>query len=223
MLHCNLPFSQRSLLCAVEGSLWGLLLFLSPAFASLLPVPALRRERPSLSLLAPAAALTAAIGVIVLPNPVHNLLCLITAFLATVFVYLTVKAEFLAFVFIIVYIGAVAVLFLFVIMLLNIKELTITSSRIGAFFPFIPALFKLLYDLALGLKQVGVFSLSTFDQTLYYVAGVYEDVHTFAALYDEYSLLFLLIAFILLTAMIGAIVLASSATDAPLQPKEGTI
>lgn len=179
-------------------------------------MPALRRTRPSLSLLAPITALTAAVGVIVLPNPIHNLLCLITAFLATVFVYLTVKAEFLAFVFIIVYIGAVAVLFLFVIMLLNVKELTATRGRTGAFLPFVPALFKLFYDLSLGFKQVGTPSVSTFDRTVHYMTTLYEDVHTFAMLYD--SPLFVLIAFILLTAMIGAIILASSATDSPRHP-----
>lgn len=149
------------------------------------------------------------------------MLCLITAFLATVFIYLTIQAEFLAFVFIIVYIGAVAVLFLFVIMLLNVKELTITGGRIGAFLPFVPILPKLLYSLGLGLKQTSIFTFSAFDQTIHYIADLYEDVLTFAVLYDQHSLLFVLITFILLTAMIGAIVLASSSTDSPIQPKIG--
>jgi len=70
-------------------------------------------------------------GVVFLKQPVHNLLCLITVFFLTVMLYLYSGAEFLAFLFLIVYVGAIAILFLFVIMLLHLKQLTTTASKLG--------------------------------------------------------------------------------------------
>lgn len=157
----------------------------------------------------------AAIGVVLLPNPVHNLLCLITAFLAMVALFLSVQVEFLAFIFLIVYVGAVAILFLFVIMLLNVKELTMNApkGRAGAFLVIFPLFLKLLHTLSLEFKEITVEPSSTFEQLLYYVEAQYQDIAIFTALYTEHATLFVLITLILLTAMIGAIVLASSSLD----------
>lgn len=160
-------------------------------------------------------AFLAAVGVVLLPNPVHNLLCLITAFLAMVALFLSVQVEFLAFIFLIVYVGAVAILFLFVIMLLNVKELTMNApkGRAGAFLIIVPFFLKLLHTLSLEFKEIVLKPASTFEQLLYYVESQYQDVAMFTALYSEHATLFVLITLILLTAMIGAIVLASSSLD----------
>jgi NADH-quinone oxidoreductase subunit N len=228
LIRAELTGTQTVLLRAVEATLWGLLLFLSPLFSVLsFSSPFIRKVRP-LFLLAPvvpstsfgAIACLAALGVVLLPNPVHSLLCLITAFLATIVLYLSVKAEFLAFIFLIVYVGAIAILFLFVIMLLNVKELTVTASkgRTGAFLVLLPLLLKLFQTLVVGFQQQIFQSQSTFEQLTYYITTQYQDIMLFTTLYAEHALLFILISLILLTAMIGAIVLASTTKNNDVSP-----
>lgn len=93
----------------------------------------------------PSVTAVAAIAVVYLAHPVHNLLSLIAVFFSVVILYLYAGAEFLAFTFLIVYVGAIAILFLFVIMLLNVKELTaapehrFTPSEDDAVFSTVPA------------------------------------------------------------------------------------
>lgn len=82
----------------------------------------------------PMVTLALAIGVFALPNPVHNLLCLIGVFLSTTILFLSIRAEFLALVFLIVYVGAIAVLFLFVIMLLNVKGLAASQAPVDGIY-----------------------------------------------------------------------------------------
>lgn len=62
----------------------------------------------------------AALGTVLLRNPVHAAMALIVALLSTAGLYLLLSAPFLAVIQIAVYAGAIMVLFLFVIMLLNI-------------------------------------------------------------------------------------------------------
>ena len=69
-----------------------------------------------------AVAFVAALGVIIMRNPVKCALSLALSFLALAGIYLLSGAEFIAAIQVIVYAGAVMVLFLFVIMLLNLGE-----------------------------------------------------------------------------------------------------
>ncbi len=61
----------------------------------------------------------AALGVIMLKNPVHSVLSLILAFFSTACLWLLLQAEFLGIILILVYVGAVMILFLFVVMMLD--------------------------------------------------------------------------------------------------------
>lgn len=72
----------------------------------------------------PSLAIGLAICVGVLLNPMHALLSLVGAFLASAAFYLKSGILFVGIVFVIVWVGAVAILILFVIMLLNVKSLT---------------------------------------------------------------------------------------------------
>jgi NADH-quinone oxidoreductase subunit J len=63
----------------------------------------------------------AALGVILVRNPVHAVLCLVLAFFSAACLWLLLQAEFLGVVLVLVYIGAVMVLFLFVVMMLDIN------------------------------------------------------------------------------------------------------
>ena len=64
------------------------------------------------------------LGVVFARNPVHAVLWLILAFLASAGLFVLQGAEFVAMLLVIVYVGAVAVLFLFVVMMLDVDFAT---------------------------------------------------------------------------------------------------
>jgi len=176
----------------------------------------------------PVAALVLAATVVFVKHPVHSLLALINVFFVTVLLYLSVKAEFLALIFLIVYVGAIAILFLFVIMLLNVKELTAAPrqkfelSQLIALHLVVPfsllLSFKLTNALDTFLQKSNVIALSTEPNSVSalvsYVNYQFLDIQMFSSLlYTNYSSSFMLTALLLLTAMLGAIILATSATD----------
>lgn len=178
--------------------------------------------------LVPTATLFFAAGVIFLKDPVHNLLCLIAVFFNAVLFYLYVGAEFLAFLFLIVYVGAIAILFLFVIMLLHLKEVKANRSLIAAGFIIInvplyvvttagtndfiaeaTTTFIMFRDILLSSTDA-----TTIEALLHYIGSRHTDILVFSdLLYTYYVVLFYLAAMLLLTAMLGAIILATSATD----------
>ncbi len=79
-------------------------------------------------LIAGAIVLGGALGVVLLPNPVHAALSLIASFFGVAVVFIIQQAQFLALVQVVVYAGAIVVLFLFVIMLLGVD--TAESLRV---------------------------------------------------------------------------------------------
>jgi len=66
--------------------------------------------------------LVGALGVVLIPNPVHAALSLVGTLLTLAIAYVVLNAPFLAAIQVIVYAGAIMVLFLFVIMLLNLGD-----------------------------------------------------------------------------------------------------
>jgi NADH-quinone oxidoreductase subunit J len=81
-----------------------------------------------------AILVIAALGMIVVKNPVHAALLLVLCFFTSASIWLLIEAEFLAVVLILVYVGAVMVLFLFVVMMLdiNIEEMRKGFTRYAA-------------------------------------------------------------------------------------------
>lgn len=155
--------------------------------------------------------LFAAFLVISLKNAVHSVLFLVLAFFNFSCLLLLLGAEFFSFLLIIVYVGAIAVLFLFVIMMLNIR-LDTSLSHTYSLLPLVVLILALLLNSFLTLT--GVTDLLRFcihnlewiswfqerdSQSNIFVIGT--------VLYSEYCLLFIIASFVLLTAMIGAIVL----------------
>jgi NADH-quinone oxidoreductase subunit J len=154
--------------------------------------------------------LTSSVCVLFVKNPVHSVLFLILAFCNAAALLFIFKAEFLGLIFIIIYVGAIAILFLFVVMMLNVK---IYSSQ-NIFFNF-PFLFLtgclvllqvfLMFDTMIGDADYGMVCLpyeftNSWD-TLYSIDTLGQ------SLYNYYLSCFLLAGFILLIAMVGAIVL----------------
>jgi NADH-quinone oxidoreductase subunit J len=63
-------------------------------------------------------------------NPVHAVLYLVLAFVASAGLWLLLEAEFLAIVLVLVYVGAVMVLFLFVVMMLDVETAALKAQFI---------------------------------------------------------------------------------------------
>ena len=155
------------------------------------------------------ATLTIASAVLVIfaRNPVHSVLWLILGFFNAAGLMLLTGAEFIAMLLVIVYVGAVAVLFLFVVMMLDIDFASLRSG----FNRNLP--FGLLIALVL-LSEI-VIAISAHQAGPAFVRGngapPANSVPNIEALgtllYTRYLPIFELAGFILLVAMIGAIVL----------------
>ncbi|MEO9968935.1 MAG: NADH-quinone oxidoreductase subunit J [Hyphomonadaceae bacterium] len=147
----------------------------------------------------------AALGVIVSRNPVHSVLFLILAFLASAGLLVLIGAEFLAMLLIVVYVGAVAVLFLFVVMMLDVDFVELKQGTLG-YWPL---------GLIAGGLMFGEIALVTFARGSVIENGSFDPSPGAetnaeaigAVMYSDYLLLFQLAGIVLLLAMIGAIVL----------------
>jgi NADH-quinone oxidoreductase subunit J len=140
-------------------------------------------------------------------NPVHSVLWLILAFFNAAGLMLLVGAEFIAMLLVIVYVGAVAVLFLFVVMMLDID---FTELRAG-FVRYLPLGLVLAVALAAEMIiAVGAWSAGGVELASR-LAPIDADVPNIEAMgrliYSRYLYVFEAAGFVLLVAMIGAIVL----------------
>ena len=150
-----------------------------------------------------ALAVLGALNLIIQRHPIHSALSLIVVMIALAGLYLLMGSEFVAAVQIIVYGGAIMVLFVFVIMLLNagVEERTNVSKLAGV--AGIPLAVALLGFLAAAIArsnesaQAGVES-GTLANT--------KEISTM--LFKDFVYAFELTSFLILVAILGAIVLA---------------
>ena len=143
-------------------------------------------------------------------NPVHSVLFLILSFFNVAVIFLLSDAEFLAMTLVIVYVGAVAVLFLFVVMMLNINEVIIKEGFLK-YFPIGLLLISIfLTELIVVFKDIKLFDPSSSGIS---ISGLLNEgnQNTKAIglyLYTDFFIIFQISGFLLLVAMVGAIVLA---------------
>jgi NADH-quinone oxidoreductase subunit J len=140
-------------------------------------------------------------------NPVHSVMWLILAFFNAAGLMVLVGAEFIAMLLVIVYVGAVAVLFLFVVMMLDIEvaQMRAGVARYAALGLALAA--GLLIEILIGVKawsagalQVGR-RIAPTDTAMPNIQAMGQ------LLYTRYLFVFEAAGFVLLVAMIGAIVL----------------
>jgi NADH-quinone oxidoreductase subunit J len=147
-------------------------------------------------------------------NPVHSVFYLVLAFANTSILLLIKGVEFLSLLFLIVYVGAIAILFLFVVMMLNIKLVEIIDNTtryvpigfiIGIVFLSMIISILNIGDLnpTLHFKEIE----NQFDISLLNIVNHTNIEALGFILYTDYFLFFIIASFILLVAMIGAIVL----------------
>lgn len=149
-------------------------------------------------------AVAAAFMVIAARNPVHSVMYLILTFFSAAGLFILMGAEFLALLLVMVYVGAVAVLFLFVVMMLDVDFVEMKQgflNNIG---------FGLLVAgiLLLEMLMVGATYVWKDDATVINRDPDISNLEAFGrVLYTDYAGVFEAAGFVLLVAMIGAIVL----------------
>lgn len=146
------------------------------------------------------------IMVITTRNTVHAVFLLILDFVSVSCLFIMLGAEFLGMITLIVYVGAVAVLFLFVVMMINIDFAELKSDSLN----YMP--FGLLVGLVI-LVELGIMAVSWKYKPDFVVKNpmtttTASNTESIGLLiYTDYFFFFQLAGFILLVAMIGAIVL----------------
>ena len=147
-------------------------------------------------------AIISGIMVISALSPVYSVLWLIMAFISASAFFILLEVEFIAFIFIIVYVGAIAILFLFVIMMLNLIEEDIGDDMSN----YLPVGF-IIGVVFLLLMSGSTEGLDGGQIGIYWVIKNTNLVVLGRVLYTDYYYLFIVASFILLVAMVGAIVL----------------
>jgi len=154
-----------------------------------------------------ALAVVGAVNLIFQKHPIHSALSLIVVMVALAGLYLLMGAEFVAAVQIIVYGGAIMVLFVFVIMLLNagLEEHTSISKMAG--FPGILLALALTGFIAATVsRSAGLTQLTTGNKD---IPGVLSSTRSLSTLiFVNFAYPFELTSFLILIAILGAIVLA---------------
>jgi len=180
-----------------------------------------------LQLLLPVIAVVLSISLIVQKNAIHSLLCLMGVFLATAGIYFSIGASYFALVFLLIGQGAVAILFLYAVILLPLRALKNPverlkdSKQVFAVTVGVAALAHLVIELSASFTQFferNQVLLARIEPTTSEVVRQYanvsaNDILAFKSLYLENSALFMLITLILLAAMLGAIILATTSSN----------
>ena len=141
--------------------------------------------------------------VIFTKNPVYSVLYLIATFFRFTIHYILLNAQFLAVVNFIVYMGAIMVLFLFVLMLMNLNKETE---------PMKSNLLKIIGVIAGGALLVTLVGSIKALQTTAVATSPNSEIGLVAnlgkVLFSEFLLPFEISSILLLTAMVGAVLLA---------------
>jgi len=148
-----------------------------------------------------AVVVAGALSLIVQRHPIHSALSLIVVMVALAGLYLLQGAEFVAAVQIIVYAGAIMVLFIFVIMLLNAGEEERSNVSRLARFVGVPLGIAFLVEVAYWIGRA----------TAHLGTPPEEMVSTrelSSLLFREFVFPFELTSFLILIALLGALVLA---------------
>ena len=151
-------------------------------------------------------AVVSAVIMITRRNPIKSVLFLILNFFSISAIYLLLRAQFIAVIQVAVYAGAIMVLFLFVIMLLNLQDESKLTENIT---------YRKITGVLLSLMLFAILAITTyfaFFEKYFFINPNSEKIGTVQdigrELYTTYSFPFELVSFILIAAIVGAIVLA---------------
>lgn len=172
--------------------------------------------------IAAIGALAGAVGVVSLRNPFYSVLALVGHLISLAALFLLLRAEFLAAAQVIVYAGAVAVLYVFVVSYIGdgTQPLGPGGARLrGIALLFVGALF---IELCIALLGSGLQAID--GKGAPYVPGFGTPAELGEALLTKFLLPFEVASILLLSATVGAVMLArrrvggTTIEDAPYQP-----
>jgi len=150
-------------------------------------------------------------------NPIYAAFALIALFLITAAIFLILNIKFLTFVIIILYAGAVSILFLFIIFTLNLKtqgarlESSLVSKAVTGL-----ALIKIGSTLVTSSLTNATSATDSFFEIknfnlLNKLSFEWNEIELVGnLLYSHYSLLFLVVSYILLLVMVGIVTISNS-------------
>ena len=149
------------------------------------------------------------ICLVVSKNPIFSILFLILIFCLSSFVLILSGVDFIGLLFIIIYVGAIAVLFLFVVMMLDLKVELYTKGEIQKLCVFFIIFFSFFFFCLYFFDTFSIFDpFFNFSFTYLKLVDSLYNIDVFGqSLYNYFTLCFLVSGFILLVAMLGAIVL----------------
>nr|ATI10791.1 NADH dehydrogenase subunit 6 [Plenaster craigi] len=145
-------------------------------------------------------------------NPVHSVLWLIVAFTSASALFILLEVEFIALILLIVYVGAIAILFLFVIMMLNLTDLE-GGADMSNYLPVgfiigVVFLFEIFGGASAVIGGVQIKETIPASPGIPWTGAEASNIESLGrVLYTSYYYLFIIASFILLGAMIGAIIL----------------
>ena len=139
-------------------------------------------------------------------NPIHSVFWLVLIFINSAGLLITMNFEFLGLMLIIVYVGAITILFLFVIMMLDIFQLR-KVTKLKYLIPIIliiilNIIFQTVYIINNKINFLGSSNRITWE-----FSNNNHVISLGLMLYTDYAVPFIMLSFLLLIAMIGAIVL----------------
>ncbi len=155
-------------------------------------------------------AVGSAFMVVAARNPVHAVMFLILTFFSAAGLFVLMGAEFIALLLVMVYVGAVAVLFLFVVMMLDVDFAAMKQGVLDYIGAGLVVAGLLLTEMIL----VGAVYFIGDDAAPKAPSADVSNMESIGrVLYTDYAFFFEATGFILLVAMIGAIVLTLRTRD----------
>ena len=155
-------------------------------------------------------AIAAAFMVVASRNPVHSVMYLILTFFSAAGLFILMGAEFIALLLVMVYVGAVAVLFLFVVMMLDVDFVELKQG----FLSYLPIGAIVALILLAEMIMVGAAYFTGETRSVVTTDPEKSNLEAFGeVLYTQYAGAFEAAGFVLLVAMIGAIVLTLRTRD----------
>jgi len=153
-----------------------------------------------------AVLIGCALGVVCMRNPVLAVMFLVTCFVTSAAIWLMLEAEFLAMTLVLVYVGAVMVLFLFVVMMQDIESATLRARFARNIWPgvFVGGISVIELLTVVWVRNEGL-PMAAVPQP--HPADYSNTRELGEILYTEHVYAFELAAFVLLLAIVAAIVL----------------
>ena len=161
------------------------------------------------------------LSIVLVNNSIYSVLFLVLSFVTSACLLFLLECEFISLLFIIIYVGAIAVLFLFVVMMLDVKIVESPKDL----FKYLPigSIVGIIFFLEISsviynsfppspylTKPIGLELLNQYFNW-YYNIDILTDISSLGnILYTHYILQFLIAGFLLLLAVIGAVVLTMS-------------